>query len=175
MMRTVLVTALLILTCAAHAAAQPAIFIVRHAERADAASGPRPSSGQGGTTMMADDPELSDAGRARAQALASLLKDAKIAAIFTTEFKRTQQTAAPLAEALAITPSTIPAKDSPGLMENLRSATGNVLVVGHSNTIPQIIKDLGVTTGVVLQDADYDNLFIVIMSARPQLIRLHYR
>jgi broad specificity phosphatase PhoE len=167
MIRTVLATALFTLACAAHAAAQPTIFIVRHAERADAASS--------GTTMMADDPELSEAGRARAEALASMLRDANIAAIFTTEFKRTQQTAAPLAKALGIMTSSVPSKDTAGLLQRIRSTTGNVLVVGHSNTVPEIIKELGITTNVSLGDADYDNLFIVITGAQQQLIRLHYR
>jgi broad specificity phosphatase PhoE len=62
------------------ATAQSTIFVVRHAEKADATK----------------DPDLSEAGRARAEALAKALRDAKIAAIYATEFKRTQQTAAPL-------------------------------------------------------------------------------
>ena len=52
---------------------------------------------------MAADPDLSEAGRARAASLATALKDAGIVAIFTTEFKRTQQTAEPLAKALGLT------------------------------------------------------------------------
>ena len=64
----------------------------RHAERAD--------SGAGG---MASDPPLSAAGRARAESLAAMLKDTKLTAIFTTEFKRTQETAAPVAAAQHVT------------------------------------------------------------------------
>ena len=72
---------------AAAAAAQSTIFIVRHAEKAES----------GGT-----DPDLSEPGKARAESLANILKDAGITAIYTTEFKRTQETAAPLAKILGI-------------------------------------------------------------------------
>src|SRR5207302_7571372 len=66
---------------------QSTVFIVRHAEKADDSK----------------DAELSEAGRARAEALANMLRDSKIGVICTTEFKRTQQTAAPLAKALGLT------------------------------------------------------------------------
>jgi hypothetical protein len=50
-----------------------------------------------------------------------------------------------------------------------------VLVVGHSNTVPDVIKDLGVTTRVTIGEDDFDNLFLVTTGARPSLLRLHYR
>ncbi len=151
---------------AATAAAQPTILLVRHAERADTAQGQKPSKGA--------DPELSAAGRRRAESLASMLKDAGVTAIFATEFKRTQQTAAPLAKALSLTVKTIPSDKQAELLKLLKAATGNVLVVGHSNTIPEIIKALGVTTPVTIGDADFDNLFMVRLGSQPELIRLHY-
>ena len=175
-MRVLCKTILIGLLLASPVAAQPAIFVVRHAERADAASG--------GAPMMAADPELSEAGRARAKALAVLLEDANITAIFTTEFKRTQQTAAPLAKEAGIQSTMIRARDQATLVEALKTATGNVLVVGHSNTVPSIIKDLGVSTPVTLRDDEYDNLFIVIPapalgerseSKGARLLRLHFR
>ena len=140
------------------AAAQSSIFIVRHAEKA------------GG-----DDPDLTKAGRARAKSLATVLKDAGITAIYTSEVKRTQQTAAPLAKALHLEPAVIPAKDRAALVAKLQGSSGNVLVVGHSNTIPEIIKALGITTSVTIADNDYDNLFLVVLEEKPRLIRLHYR
>ena len=142
------------------AAAQSTIFIVRHAEKAQS----------GG-----DDPDLSEAGRARAESLANLLKDAGISAIYTSEVKRTQQTAAPLAKALHLEPSIVPAKDRGALVTKIRSSSGNVLVVGHSNTIPDLIKALGVAMPINIADNDYDNLFVVVLEEKPRLIRLHYR
>jgi len=146
--------------------AQQTIFVVRHAERADA--------GTSGASMMATDPELSEAGRARAQALASALKDAKITAIYTTEYKRTRQTAEPLGKALGIEPTVVQASDMAGLIQKLKGG-GNALVVAHSNTVGPIIQQLGVSEPVKLSDEDYDNLFIVVGGDKPMLVRLHFR
>ena len=142
------------------ATAGPTIFFVRHAEKA---------------TTGGDDMDLSEAGRARAQSLATVLKDAAISAIYTTEFKRTQQTAAPLANALHLAPDIISSKDRITLVSKLRASSGNVLVVGHSNTIPDLIKALGITTPIAIEDNDYDNLFVVLVEEKPRVIQLRYR
>jgi broad specificity phosphatase PhoE len=160
-----LVILVLSLLVAAPAAAQSSVFLVRHAERAD--SGMAPASGA--------DPDLSEAGKARAQSLAALLKDANITTIFTTEFKRTQQTAAPLGKALGISVVTVPSKNTVDLVKQIKAAKGNVLVVGHSNSVPDIIRDLGVSAPVTIADDEFDNLFIVSRDAPPSLLRLHYR
>ena len=152
---------------AVEVSATQTIVVVRHAERADA--------GTGGAMTMATDPELSEAGRARAESLAVALKDAGITAIFATEYKRTQQTAAPLAKALGITVQTVSSKDASGLVAKVKAEKGNVLVVGHSNTVPDVIKRLGVETPVTVADADYDLLFIVTLTPQPSVLRLHYR
>jgi broad specificity phosphatase PhoE len=165
-MHKLILAAFISLALAMPALAQQTVFVVRHAERADAGT----SSG----SMMASDPELSDAGHARAKALAAMLKDANITAIFTTEFKRTQQTAEPLARLLGIQSTPIGSRDPQKLLEAIKDATGNVLVVGHSNTVPAVIKGLGVSTAVELGDSEYDNLFIVKMGATPSLVRLHF-
>ena len=167
MLRRTMTSSVLVFLFAATPFAQGSIFLVRHAERADTAGG--------GPPMMAADPSLSDAGRQRAESLATVLKDSGITAIYATEFKRTQETAAPLAKALGIAVTTVPAKDTAGLVEKLRGAAGNVLVVGHSNTVPEIVKALGVASPVKIEDAEYDNLLIVTSGTRPHLIRLHYR
>ncbi len=164
-MKSVL-TALMFLATVEISAGQT-ILIVRHAERADA--------GTGGATMMATDPELSEAGRVRAESLAAALADAGITAIFVTEYKRTQQTAAPLAKRLGIPIQTVPSKDEEGLIAKVKAAKGNVLIVGHSNTVPPTIKRLGIETPVTIRDSDHDDLFIVNLGPPPSLVRLHYR
>ena len=164
MLNTLITVAALLLTTAGQVAAQSTIFVVRHAERADAAAS--------GGSMTAADPDLSAAGQARAEALATVLKDARITAIYATEFKRTQQTAAPLARALGLTVTVVPAKDSAGLLARLKASTGNALVVGHSNTVGEIVQGLGVAGPVTVGDAEFDNLFMV---ARGEVVRLHYR
>jgi 2,3-bisphosphoglycerate-dependent phosphoglycerate mutase len=140
------------------ASAQPTIFIVRHGEKADSSN----------------DSDLSEAGRTRAEALAKMLKDKNITAIYATEFKRTQQTAAPLAKTLGITVTTLPAKDNAALIAKLRSLNGNALVVGHGNTIPDLVKALGISEPINIGENDYDNLFEIVLEEKPKLIRVHY-
>ena len=141
----------------------PVLFLVRHAERA-AISGHVPS-----------DTGLSEEGRARAQSLAKALRDTGVATIYTSEYKRTRETAAPLAQSLGIRPEVIPADDLRSLVAKIKAGGKNVLVVGHSNTLPQIINALGVTARVTVAESDYDNLFLVVLEQPPRLIRLHYR
>jgi broad specificity phosphatase PhoE len=138
--------------------AQSTIFFVRHAEKADATK----------------DPDLSEAGRGRAEALAKLLRDANITAIYATELKRTQQTAAPLAKSLGLNVAILPAADRAGLVAKLRTSTGNSLVVGHGNTIPDLLEALGFSQPPNIAENDYDNLFVVVLTEKPRLIRLHY-
>ena len=66
----------------------------------------------------------------------------------------------------------MPAKDSAGLLARLKASTGNALVVGHSNTVGEIVQGLGVAGPVTVGDAEFDNLFMV---ARGEVVRLHYR
>ena len=167
MKRALILAVSAVLACAAMATAQTTVFVVRHAERADAAAGTAP--------MMATDPDLSDAGKARANSLAAALKDASITAIYTTEYKRTQQTGEPLARALGLQVTPVPAREMPILLQKLKSAAGNALVIGHSNTVGEVIAGLGVTEPVKLTDSDYDNLFVVVRGEKPTLIRLHFR
>ncbi len=143
----------------AAAQASPVLFVVRHAEKA---------------TTGGNDPELSAAGRERAGALARMLKDAEISTIFTTEFKRSQETAAPIAKATQVTPTIVPAKDIPALVEKLRSLKGNALVVGHADTIPVVVKSLGLETPVSIPENDYTRVFVIVMGEKPQLVQLHY-
>lgn len=165
-MRRFLLSAVLVLVSASSALAQ-SVFVVRHAERADTAAGASP--------MMASDPDLSDAGRARAQSLAAMLKDAGVTAIFTTQYKRTRQTAEPLAKALGLEVTVVNANDMAGLIEKVKAASGNVLVVGHSNTVGDVVAKLGVADPPKVGDNDYDNLFVVVGREKPTLLRLHYR
>ena len=147
----------------AASAKPPVIFLVRHAERA-AISGPVPS-----------DTGLSRQGKARAQDLAQALKDAQITAIYTSEYKRTKETAEPLALSLGIRPEVAQSDDFRTLIAKLKALRGNALVVGHSNTLPQIINALRASSRVTVAETEYDNLFMVVMDRPPRLIRLHYR
>jgi 2,3-bisphosphoglycerate-dependent phosphoglycerate mutase len=144
--------------------AQSLVFVVRHAERADA----------GMTAGAGADPDLSEAGRSRAESLAAMLKDARISAIYVTEFKRTRQTAEPLAKILGLEPTVVSSKDDNGLIERLKSSSGNALVIGHSNTVPAILKALAGET-VTIGDTEFDNLFVITGGTSRSLLRLRYR
>ena len=140
------------------AAAQQLVIVVRHAERADGGTPP-----MGGTA----DPPLSAAGKARADKLAGMLTSSGVAAIYATEFVRTQQTAAPVAAALQLTTTIRSSSDTAALVDELKRKHAHdiVLVVGHSNTVPAIIKALGGPT-VTVGDDEYDKLFIVVPATR---------
>ncbi|HEX6058055.1 MAG TPA: histidine phosphatase family protein [Gemmatimonadaceae bacterium] len=142
-------------TAAAHAAGAPlVVYVVRHAERIDASR----------------DPSLSEAGRARATALAEALAHAGIGTVVTTQFVRTRETAAPIAGALGIEPVVVAAAGpadahAADVARAVRAAPrdGAVLVVGHSNTVPAIVGALGGPRFDDLCDADYDNLFVLVL------------
>jgi broad specificity phosphatase PhoE len=138
-------------------AANGLILLVRHAERVPSA--------------MTEDAPLTEAGKARAQKLAALLATAGIKTIFVTRFRRTIDTAQPLAEALHLTPTV--ESDTQQLVAKLRSHLDeNVLVVGHSDTVPDVIKAFGGPT-VTIGDDDFDGLF-VLAPATGALTRLAY-
>lgn len=123
------------------------VLVVRHAEKVDAS----------------DDADLSDVGRARALSLARLLRELPVSAAYTSPFRRTAATVAPLCAARNIAATTLPAGDAKGLVARLRTdhLGQTVLVCGHSNTVPAILRALGVTEPVVIADDDYDWLFVV--------------
>ena len=160
-----LIPAMLLVLSATSAVAQQTVFLVRHAERADKEKG----------APQSEDSDLSNAGRARAESLATLLKDANLTAIFITKFRRTAQTAAPLAKVTGLSPTILEGTNLAEIAKEIRAQKGNVLIVGHSNTVPDIIKGLGITTPVKIGDQDFDNLFIVTSGAKPELLQLHYR
>lgn len=125
------------------------IYVVRHAEK-DLSD------------TKNNDPDLSKPGKARAEALNDLLKTEKITAVYATNFKRTIQTVAPVAEHNGVSINTYDAKDHSEIARIVKSQLVNqkVLVAGHSNTILEIVKAFGVKPPVnKLNDDDYDLIF----------------
>ena len=166
-MRHLAAVVLMLVVSVATAAAQPIVFIVRHAERADA--------GMAAAKVPGADPDLSGAGVARANSLAAMLKDARIRTVITTEFKRTKQTGEPVATAAGVSLTVIDSKDVAGLLKTVRSSTGNVLIVSHSNTLPDVLKGLGVTEPITVGEDEFDSLFVVTRASPPAFVRLRYR
>src|SRR5687768_4707868 len=106
-------------------------YIVRHAEKASPSEGP--------TMMTSNDPELSREGGLRAETLAARLKNKDISRIFTTNTIRTKTTAAPLANHLKIEPEIYSGVDE-AFIDKLKSIKSNTLIVGHSNTVDDIVN-----------------------------------
>lgn len=151
-----------ILAAAAPARAQKAVMAVRHAEKVDESS----------------DPLLSAAGKARARALARHLRTAGIKAIYVTQYKRTGLTAAPLAAAAGLKPIVIHSDARQELVDRIRKDNPNdvVLVVGHSDSVPEVLRLLGHPEPVTIGHAEYDSLFVAIPNegGPPTVLRLRY-
>lgn len=158
--------AVLLLFCASFAFGERAIFVLRHAEKQS------PSDDR---SVL-----LSEAGRARARRLADLLRDTGVTAIFSTDTERTRATVEPLARALKLevqlyTPRDEHGQLSPQLLIKRLPADGVVLVVGHSNTVPDLLRALGVTEEIRIGPDEYDNLFLVVPRKEgPVFLRLRF-
>lgn len=141
---------LLLLTSCGHT-----YYVVRHAEKAV----PSP-----GTTMSTpNDPPLSEAGEQRAQALKEVLKGKKIEYIFSTNTVRTKTTAEPLRSYRSLNVQTYGPMPDSAFISQLKALKYNTLVVGHSNTVDNIVNGLtnAATIPSDLQDSEYDNLFVI--------------
>lgn len=107
--------------------------------------------------------QLSAAGLERARKLTEALRDADLAAIYQTQYRRTQQTAAAVATAFGLTPVAVDARDSEALardvLQNHRGET--VLVVGHSNTVPDVVAALGGPSIPDFAEDDYGKLLVL--------------
>lgn len=122
------------------------VFLIRHAEKASDAK----------------DALLSEAGHKRAECLAHFLENADMRKILVTKVVRTQQTAEPLAKKLGRKPIVLDAYDIDAFVKNLRGEpNANVLVVGHADTIPKIIEQLGGGEIAPIGDSEYDKIFVL--------------
>ena len=123
------------------------------------------------------DVDLSPAGQARAQELARIFGDAGIAAIYATQYKRTQETVKPLADKLGLPVNVVNSKNTAELLAKIRANSGQtVLVVGHNNTVPEIIHALGGPEYPTIPESEYDNLFIVTIyrTGQAKVVKMKY-
>jgi broad specificity phosphatase PhoE len=128
-------------------------IVVRHAEKG---------------SDDARDPSLSEAGQARAQRLAALLSDQPVRAAYATAYRRTYQTAQPVAADHFFRITTYDAQMPAGqFAEQLRASnrTGTVLVVGHSNTVPDIVGALSGHPAAAMGDDEFDRLYRIRIGA----------
>ena len=132
------------------------IYVVRHAEKA----APGDTTVKMMTTMQPNDPPLSEAGKVRAFVLRDELADKHISHIYSTNTIRTISTAEPQSSRTGIKIEKYASRDS--LADQIRIQKGNTLVVGHSNTVDDIINRLtGKNDLSDLKDAEYDNLYLI--------------
>jgi 2,3-bisphosphoglycerate-dependent phosphoglycerate mutase len=141
------------------------VYVVRHAEKL--------------TTDPKDkDPELTAEGNERAIALMKELKGQKIDSVFSTNYKRTKMTGFPLADVMGIAIKTYdPAQMKPFANMLMEYAKGkNILIIGHSNTVLNVIEAFGGTKPVKeLTDDDYDYLFTLTIKGNKIEVKVsHY-
>ena len=160
-----LLLCLAFLVCALPVSAQTTVILVRHAERADG----------GG-----NDPTLTDVGRKRAARLAEFLAHSNVSVVYSTPLARAKETAAPVVAALKaqLLETQATAQYAQNTAERIRknNVGQTVLVVGHSNTTPALVKALtGVDVPAIAED-DYSNLYVITIAAdgKTSLIRAKY-
>jgi len=146
-MRKILLALLAVLSTATltqAAIAADTVYVIRHLQKAD------------GT-----DPPLSADGVANSQLLAARLATSGIKAIFATPTQRAMQTGEPLAKQLGIAVTSYDPRDPNALIKAIAAVNGAVLIVGHSNTVPDIVTRLGGARVGPLRDQDYGTIFVV--------------
>ncbi len=150
----------LLTACSSHpAASDTATFIlVRHAEKA---------------TTPPKDPPLTDVGQQRAQRLAENLKGTRLDAVYSSPYQRTRQTAAAVAQAQGLTIVDYVPDDAAAFATRLRAdhPRGTVLIVGHSNTLPQLARVLCKCEVADMDEAVYGIRYTIRFDAngRPSL------
>lgn len=141
------------------------VILVRHAEKAIV-----PPENK--------DPDLSLAGLARTQELVKMFGNSGIAAIYATQFKRTQQTVKPLAEKVGIPVTQVEAKKTAELVKQIRAQNAGqvIFIAGHNNTVPEIIAAFGGPQLPIIPETDFDNLYILTVQSdgSAKLLKMKY-
>jgi phosphohistidine phosphatase SixA len=145
---TALVICLIITSCS------QTYYVVRHAEK---------EAPPGTETMMSNNPPLSEAGKQRAEALKEVLKTKKIGYVFSTNTLRTLSTAEPVKKYFNLSTEIYEPVPNESFISQLLSLKKNALIVGHSNTVDDIVNKLcgSVKIPADLPDTAYDNLFVI--------------
>jgi 2,3-bisphosphoglycerate-dependent phosphoglycerate mutase len=140
------------------------VILVRHAEKNIEPENP--------------DPDLSPAGQARALELTRVFANSGIQAAYATQYKRTQQTVAPLANKLQVPIIAIDAKQSEEVVRRIlndhRGQT--VFLAGHNNTVPEIVNLLSGENLPLIPESEFDNLYIVTVYrfGKAKVVKLKY-
>ncbi len=141
------------------------IFLVRHGETVPSDPNTQPY-----------DPPLNEEGEARARELARVLGDVQVTGVFSTNWRRTLATAAPVAEQKGLEVQ-IYDPGSEEIVERLRRQAGTFVVLGHSDTTPDLVKRLGGEPGEPIRHMEHDRLYVVVFqrgSSTPATLLLRY-
>jgi len=125
------------------------LYLVRHAEK---------------QAVEGKDPDLTDAGNYRSEQLAKFLQDKGIRKIWSSDYQRTRNTAGPLASKLGLKLSLYDPRDLPALANELLEDRNTALIVGHSNTTPDLTRLLCQCDISDMDESEYDLLFVVSIS-----------
>ena len=159
-MRILCIGLLLFIATCFSAAAQDAVYLIRHCEK----------------ELSGADPALTPEGRQRAADWAEMLQNVGLDAIITSDALRTRETGAIISDALDLQANALPAGDTAGLVDVLEfdHEEDTVLIVAHAETIPRILKSLGVKEDVTIDQSEFANLFAVLgpSSDAPMYIHL---
>lgn len=124
------------------------VYLVRHAEK----------------VLEQKNPPLTPCGLKRAEQLAVILEQANIKAIYSTEFTRTEQTAAPLANKLNLEVQPYSPRKLESFAAKIKQEKQNVVIVGHSNTTPQLTAFVANTLVKNITEKEYQMLYQVKFS-----------
>ncbi|CAM4068362.1 SixA phosphatase family protein [Pseudoalteromonas ostreae] len=147
-MKYVLASLILLFTANLTAAPQ-SIFLFRHSEK-----------------LTGNDPHLTDAGKQRAQQLVGLLSKVQPTAVFSTDYNRTIETATPIAEHFNITIQSYDPRDLAAFKHIVLSQSGAVVIVGHSNTTPELAKLIARIDVEKMPESEFNRYFILQSEAQ---------
>jgi 2,3-bisphosphoglycerate-dependent phosphoglycerate mutase len=143
-------TLLVFVACLLQACSTTSYYIVRHAEK------------EAQSANMTSDVPLSAAGKERAIVLKSMLQNKKIQHIYSTNTLRTKSTAQPLSEAISVAIQTYDPRDTSFVSQVKALPKGNVLIVGHSNTVDDLVNQFYPKAQLKdLPDTQFGDLFII--------------
>lgn len=132
------------------------IYLVRHAEK----------------EKNTKDPILTQCGERRAEQIAEILSTANINHVYSTNYKRTLATATPFAQQQNITIEQYSPRELTLLSQQLLAAKNNSLVVGHSNTTPQLAALLSDTQVKEISEKEYRGLYVVQVNGKAKSFTL---
>lgn len=143
-------TFLLVAACTLQACSSTSYFVVRHAEK------------ESQNANMTSDVPLSAEGKERAKALEAKLHSSNVKYIYSTNTLRTKSTAQPLSDLLGVSIQTYDHRDTSFVSKIKALPKGNVLIVGHSNTVDDLVNQLYPQAQMKdLPETQYGDLFII--------------